>query len=64
MCVVSFVCPSDALPELEGQEEYEEESFEFSERENMAANNGQDLNKLAEMAYYGYGKQAARYSMP
>lgn len=49
---------------MEGQEDYEEEGFEFSERENLANNNAQDLSKLAEMAYYGYGKAAARYSLP
>ncbi|KAG5273160.1 hypothetical protein AALO_G00148330 [Alosa alosa] len=54
----------DTLPEMEGQDDYEEEGFEFSERENLASNNAQDLSKLAEMAYYGYGKAAARYSLP
>lgn len=54
----------DTMPELEGQEEYEEESFEFSERENLAGNNARDLSKLTEMAYYGYGKTAARYALP
>lgn len=49
---------------MESQEDYDEEAFEFSERENLASNNAQDLSKLAEMAYYSYGKAAARYSMP
>lgn len=57
-------CFLDALPEMEGQDDYEEEGFEFNERENLANNNAQDLSKLAEMAYYGYGKAAARYSLP
>ncbi|XP_028814639.1 LOW QUALITY PROTEIN: zinc finger protein 710a [Denticeps clupeoides] len=54
----------DALPDMEGQEEYEEESFEFSERENLASNNAQEMGKLAELAYYSYSKAATRYSTP
>ncbi|XP_076847222.1 zinc finger protein 710a isoform X2 [Brachyhypopomus gauderio] len=52
----------DTLPDLEGQEDYEEESFDYSERENLASNNAQDLAKLAEMGYFNYAKAAARYT--
>lgn len=58
-CVFSS---SDALPDAEGQEDYEEESFDYSERENLASNNAQDLAKLAKMSYYNYTKVAARYN--
>uniref|UniRef100_A0AAY4BRL6 Zinc finger protein 710 n=1 Tax=Denticeps clupeoides TaxID=299321 RepID=A0AAY4BRL6_9TELE len=66
-CAHGFLClfpSSDALPDMEGQEEYEEESFEFSERENLASNNAQEMGKLAELAYYSYSKAATRYSTP
>lgn len=47
----------------EGQEEYEEESFEFSERENRANNNTPDVAKLSQMEYYSnYGKSTGRFS--
>ncbi|XP_067246581.1 zinc finger protein 710a isoform X1 [Chanodichthys erythropterus] len=52
----------DALPDAEGQEDYEEESFDYSERENLASNNAQDLAKLAKISYYNYTKVAARYN--
>ncbi|XP_018519663.1 zinc finger protein 710a isoform X2 [Lates calcarifer] len=50
--------------ETEGQEDYEEESFEFSERENRANNNNTpDIAKLSQMEYYStYGKGAGRFS--
>ncbi|KAM4553527.1 zinc finger protein 710a [Fundulus diaphanus] len=50
--------------ETEAQEEYEEESFEFSERENRANNNNTpDVAKLSQMEYYSnYGKSAGRFS--
>ncbi|XP_061678736.1 zinc finger protein 710-like isoform X2 [Syngnathoides biaculeatus] len=53
--------------DTEGPEEYQEESFEFSERENRAsnnnANNTPDISKLSPMEYYSaYGKGAARCS--
>ena len=48
---------------MEGQEDYDEDSFEFSERENRASNNTPDIAKLSEMEYYSsYGKGAARYN--
>uniref|UniRef100_A0AAQ4QBN5 Zinc finger protein 710 n=1 Tax=Gasterosteus aculeatus aculeatus TaxID=481459 RepID=A0AAQ4QBN5_GASAC len=52
--------PKDA----EGQEDYEEESFEFSERENRANNNNTpDIAKLSQMEYYStYGKSTGRFS--
>ncbi|XP_054631803.1 zinc finger protein 710a isoform X2 [Dunckerocampus dactyliophorus] len=55
--------PQDA----EGQENYEEESFEFSERENRAntttTTNTPDIAKLSQMEYYSaYGKGAGRCS--
>lgn len=52
----------DALPDTESQEDYEEESFDYSERENLASNNAQDLAKLAKISYYNYTKVAARYN--
>ncbi|XP_072551995.1 zinc finger protein 710a isoform X2 [Salminus brasiliensis] len=52
----------DTLPDMEVQEDYEEESFDYSERENLASNNAQDLAKLAELGYYNYAKAAARYA--
>ncbi|XP_051953807.1 zinc finger protein 710a isoform X2 [Xyrauchen texanus] len=52
----------DALPDVEGQEDYEEESFDYSERENLASNNAQDLAKMAKISYYNYTKVAARYN--
>ncbi|XP_062317608.1 zinc finger protein 710a isoform X1 [Osmerus eperlanus] len=49
--------------DMEGQEDYEEESFEFSERENLASNNTPDIAKLSEIEYYSsYGKGAGRYN--
>lgn len=55
---LSLEPPQDA----EGQD-YEEESFEFSERENRANNNTPDVAKLSPMEYYGtYGKGAGRFS--
>ena len=48
---------------MEGQEDYDEDSFEFSERENRASNNTPDIAKLSEMEYYSsYGKGAPRYN--
>lgn len=56
---LSLEPPQDA----EGQEDYEEESFEFSERENRANNNTPDVAKLSPMEYYGaYGKGTGRFS--
>ncbi|TRY99178.1 hypothetical protein DNTS_027636 [Danionella cerebrum] len=52
----------EAVPDAEGHEDYEEESFDYSERENLASNNTQDLAKLAKMSYYNYNKVAARYN--
>ncbi|XP_046720170.1 zinc finger protein 710a isoform X2 [Silurus meridionalis] len=52
----------DSQPGMEGQEDYEEDSFDYSERENLASNNTQDLAKLAEMSYYNYTKAAAYYA--
>ncbi|XP_066540548.1 zinc finger protein 710a isoform X2 [Hoplias malabaricus] len=52
----------DNLPDMEGHEDYEEESYDYSERENLASNNAQDLAKLAELGYYNYAKAAARYA--
>lgn len=48
----------------EGQEDFEEESFEFSERENRANNNNTpDISKLSQMEYYNtYAKGAVRFS--
>uniref|UniRef100_A0A3P9JLA9 Zinc finger protein 710 n=1 Tax=Oryzias latipes TaxID=8090 RepID=A0A3P9JLA9_ORYLA len=47
--------------EAEGHEDYEEESLEFSERENRANNNNTpDVAKLSQMEYYG--KSAGRFS--
>lgn len=46
---------------MEGQEDYEEDSFDYSERENLASNN-KDLAELAEMGYYNYTKAAAYYT--
>ncbi|KAK9516705.1 hypothetical protein VZT92_024623 [Zoarces viviparus] len=50
--------------DTEGQEDYEEESFEFSERENRANNNNTpDIAKLSQMEYYStYGKGTGRFS--
>ncbi|CAB1443853.1 unnamed protein product [Pleuronectes platessa] len=50
--------------DTEGQEDYEEESFEFSERENRANNNNTpDIAKLSQIEYYStYGKGAGRFS--
>ncbi|XP_007254549.2 zinc finger protein 710a isoform X2 [Astyanax mexicanus] len=52
----------DNLPEMEVHEDYEEEGYDYSERENLASNNAQDLAKLAELGYYNYAKAAARYA--
>ncbi|KAK2848177.1 hypothetical protein Q7C36_009859 [Tachysurus vachellii] len=52
----------DSHPDMEGQEDYEEDSFDYSERENLASNNTQDLARLAEMGYYNYTKAAAYYT--
>ncbi|XP_012993482.1 zinc finger protein 710 [Esox lucius] len=63
----------EALPEIEGQGEYEEENFDFgaSEADNNMDNGGsQNLTKLttANMDdmddYYNFGKDAANYSTP
>ncbi|XP_056622550.1 zinc finger protein 710a isoform X2 [Triplophysa dalaica] len=55
----------DVLHDVEGHEDYEAESFDYSERENLASNNStttQDLAKLGKMSYYNYTKVAARYN--
>lgn len=61
-----FLClqfiSSDTLPDVESQEDYEEESFDYSERENLASNNAQDMAKLAKISYYNYTKVPARYN--
>lgn len=60
-----FFLPSlEAAQEPEGQEDYEEESFEFSERENRANNQTlPDMAKRSQMEYYGtYGKGTGRFS--
>ncbi|KAJ3596958.1 hypothetical protein NHX12_003358 [Muraenolepis orangiensis] len=52
----------EAPQDMEGQEDYDEDSFEFSERENRASNNTPDIAKLSELEYYSsYGKGVARY---
>lgn len=49
--------------DMEGQEDYEEDGFEFSERENLASNNTPDIAKLSEIEYYSsFGKGAGRYN--
>ncbi|MBN3301408.1 ZN710 protein, partial [Amia calva] len=58
----------DTLPDMEGQEDYEEENYDFTGRENHGSNNAQELAKLSEEAmrdigYYNFGKDADRYSM-
>lgn len=62
--VSSFVPSSEPPQETEGQEDYEEESFEFSERENRANNtNTPDISKLSQMEYYStFGKGAGRFN--
>ncbi|XP_062861376.1 zinc finger protein 710a isoform X2 [Trichomycterus rosablanca] len=52
----------DNHPEMESQEDYEEESFDYSERENLASNNAQDMVKLAHMGYYNYSKAPTHYT--
>lgn len=47
---------------MEGPDDYEEDSFDYSERENLASNNTQEMAKLAEMGYYNYTKAAAYYT--
>lgn len=60
---VSLFLSSEPPQETEGQEDYEEENFEFSERENRANNNTSDISKLSQMEYYStYGKGAGRFS--
>lgn len=60
---LSLFLSSEPPQDTEGQEDYEEESFEFSERENRANNNTPDVAKLSQMEYYGtYGKGAGRFS--
>lgn len=46
---------------MEVHDDYEE-SYDYSERENLASNNAQDLAKLAELGYYNYAKAAVRYA--
>ncbi|KAM9502853.1 uncharacterized protein ACWYII_000408 isoform 1-T1 [Salvelinus alpinus] len=51
-----------APPDIENQEDYDEDNFEFSERENLASNNTPDIAKLSELEYYSsYTKGAGRY---
>lgn len=60
---LSLFLSSEPPQDTESQEDYEEESFEFSERENRANNNTPDVAKLSQMEYYGtYGKGAGRFS--
>lgn len=61
---VSLPLFSEPPQDTESQEDYEEESFEFSERENRANNNNTpDIAKLSQMEYYStYGKGAGRFS--
>lgn len=47
---------------MEVQENYEDDCFDYNERENLASNNKQDLAKLAEMGYYNYTKAATYYT--
>ncbi|KAJ8417522.1 hypothetical protein AAFF_G00223650 [Aldrovandia affinis] len=59
----------DAPHDMEGQEDYEEENFDFAGRENLAGNNAQEMAKLSEeamqqMDYYNYGKDTDRYNTP
>lgn len=74
VCVIenTMASKSVSLPPLseppqdpEGQEDFEEESFEFSERENRANNNNTpDIAKLSQMEYYNtYGKGTGRFSI-
>lgn len=60
--ILSLFPSSEPPQDTEGQEDYEEESFEFSERENRA-NNTPDIAKLSQMEYYStYGKGTGRFS--
>lgn len=61
---LSLLPLSEPAQDPEGQEDFEEESFEFSERENRANNNNTpDIAKLSQMEYYNtYGKGAGRFS--
>ncbi|XP_061102614.1 zinc finger protein 710-like [Conger conger] len=56
----------DVLPEMEGQEDYEE-NFDFAGRENLAGNNAQEMAKLSEeamqdMEYYNFSKDTEPYN--
>lgn len=60
------IISSEPAPDPENQEDYEEESFELSERENRANNNNTpDIGKLSQMEYYSpYVKAEARFNTP
>lgn len=64
LCISFSFSSSEPPKDAEGQEDYEEESFEFSERENRANNNNTpDIAKLSQMEYYStYGKSTGRFS--
>lgn len=50
-------------PQETESQEYEEESFDFNERENRTNNTTPDVAKLSQMEYYGnFGKSAGRFS--
>ncbi|XP_030622561.1 zinc finger protein 710 [Chanos chanos] len=57
----------DAPPDLEHQEDYEEENFDFSAPENLDNNDAPNLTKLSEVAiqeldYYNFGKDVGSYN--
>lgn len=62
-----LICLSDAPPDLEPHEDYEEDNFNFTAPENMDANDAPNLTKLSEVAiqeldYYNFGKDVGSYN--
>lgn len=62
-----LICLSDAPPDLEPHEDYEEDNFNFAAPENMDANDAPNLTKLSEVAiqeldYYNFGKDVGSYN--
>lgn len=58
---------TEAPPELEPQEDYEEENFDFAPPENMENNDAPNLTKLSEVAiqeldYYNFGKDVGNFN--
>lgn len=62
----AVVSRSDPLPDMDAQDDYEEETCDFPERETLESHSGPAVSKLseehlAELEYYPFSKEGEHY---